>query len=455
MSFYGNVFYEFAQLFRNFVFKNNGFNKTTLVTNKPADAEAVAQERWDILTMDTGNRWIVLEGNQDGVTFSHAGPGTAELKPQIKPIDNYSLNGSGTSGTPYILNYDETFSVPTFTFQFDKAGHYVTKTSSNVYFKMPPAPDPEELYEAGAPDLMTDNATAAGFNKVTSASGATELKAGDTFATNTITFTDKGTVKAVNTNYYKLPVSETEKNLTALTDAVDSLQQDMEKIPNTYATKTAVNGLVGTVTALGTKVEAAVTDSELTDVLENYLSTKDAAKTYATQTSMESMSEEIKTLNKQLDDVETIAETIGSIDDFYIPDSKVTEKFKTVTSAIGDLETNTTNMYPADTPVKTVAEQIATVSNRVGALDNLYSGEDSTLKPGEQFESITAALGDLEASSHKIFGDQVYLQNVSQQLQAAWNKIQDYDHRFSTQDAAIAGLKLQIEQLEKQLNNLT
>jgi hypothetical protein len=63
MSFYGNVFYEFAQLFRNFVFKNNGFNKTTLVTNKPADAEAVAQERWDILTMDTGNRWIVLQGN--------------------------------------------------------------------------------------------------------------------------------------------------------------------------------------------------------------------------------------------------------------------------------------------------------------------------------------------------------------------------------------------------------
>jgi hypothetical protein len=102
---------------------------------------------------------------------------------------------------------------------------------------MPPAPDPAELYKTGAPDLMAENATAAGFNKVTSASGATELKAGDTFATNTITFTDKGTVKAVNTNYYKLPVSETEKNLTALTSAVNKLQDTVDDIPDKYATK--------------------------------------------------------------------------------------------------------------------------------------------------------------------------------------------------------------------------
>ena len=455
MSFYGNVFYEFAQLFRNFVFKNNGFNKTTLVTSKPADAAAVAQERWDILTMDTGNRWIVLQGNQDGVTFSHAGPGAAESKPQVKAIDNYNLVGNGTSGTPYVLNYDETFSMPTFSFQFDKAGHYVTKTASDVYFKMPPAPNPSELYEAGAPDLMTENATAAGFNKVAPASGATELKSGDTFATNTITFTDKGTVKAVKTNYYKLPVSETEKNLTALTDAVNLLQQDMKAIPNTYATNNAVNGLANTVTSLDTQIKAAVTDSELTTILADYLSTEDAEEEYATKASMESVAKELETINEQIDDLETITETIGSINDFYVPDSEVKEKFKTVTSAIGDLETNTINMYPKDTPVKTVAEQIATVSDKVGSLDDLYSGENSTLKQGEQFESIVQALGDLEASSHKIFGDQVYLQDVSQQLQAAWNKIQNYDYRFSTQDAAIAGLKLQIEQLEKQLNNLT
>jgi hypothetical protein len=102
---------------------------------------------------------------------------------------------------------------------------------------MPPAPDPDELYKAGAPDLMTENATAAGFNKVTAASGATELKAGDTFATNTITFTDKGTVKSVNTKYYKLPISETEKDLSTLTNAVNRLQNTVDDIPDIYATK--------------------------------------------------------------------------------------------------------------------------------------------------------------------------------------------------------------------------
>jgi hypothetical protein len=63
MSFYGNVFYEFAQLFRHFMFKNSGYNNNTIVTTKPKDTEAIAQERWDILTMDTGNRWIILQGN--------------------------------------------------------------------------------------------------------------------------------------------------------------------------------------------------------------------------------------------------------------------------------------------------------------------------------------------------------------------------------------------------------
>lgn len=402
MSFYGNVFYEFAQLFRNFVFKNNGFNKTTLVTSKPADAEAVAQERWDILTMDTGNRWIVLQGNQDGVTFSHAGPGTAEFNPQIKTIDNYSLEGGGTSGTPYVLNYDETFSMPTFTFQFDKAGHYVTKTSSDVYFKMPTAPDPEELYEAGAPALMTENATAAGFNKVTSASGATELKAGDTFATNTITFTDKGTVKAVNTNYYKLPVSETEKNLTALTSAVNKLQDTVDDIPDKYATKQSINNMISSqelTTALDSYV-LKTTHTELANEVNDL--TQNLKNNYYTKNEITTLHDDVDAVIKDIQENYAKTEDVGVIDDLYNKKTEVLDedKFATITAAIGNLEASSKAVSDTE-EVLSVAEQISQVSEELKIIGNTtWAIQDIVMqihKPAiEKISDLEARIQSLE-----------------------------------------------------------
>lgn len=409
MSFYGNVFYEFAQLFRNFVFKNNGFNKTTLVTSKPADAEAVAQERWDILTMDTGNRWIVLQGNQDGVTFSHAGPGAAEFKPQIKTIDDYDLKGSGTSGTPYVLNYDETFSMPTFTFQFDKAGHYVTKTTSNVHFKMPPAPDPEELYKAGAPDLMTENATAAGFNKVTSASGAIELKAGDTFATNTITFTDKGTVKAVNTNYYKLPVSETEKNLTALTSAVNKLQDTVDDIPDKYATKQSINDLED-------DLDNMISSQELTTALDSYVLktthtelaneindlSQNLKNNYYTKNEITTLHEDVDAVIKDIQENYAKTEDVGVIDDLYNKKTEVLDedKFATITAAIGNLEASSKAVSDTE-EVLSVAEQISQVSEELKIIGNTtWALQDIVMqihKPAiEKISDLEARIQSLE-----------------------------------------------------------
>lgn len=409
MSFYGNVFYEFAQLFRHFMFKNSGYNNNTILTAKPKDTEAIAQERWDILTMDTGNRWIVLQGSEDGVTFSHAGPGAAEFKPQVKTIDNYSLDGSGTSGAPYVLNYDETFSMPTFTFQFDKAGHYVTRTVSNVHFKMPPAPDPEKLYEAGAPDLMAENTTAVGFNKVTSASGATELKAGDVFSTNTITLTDKGTVKNINTKYYKLPISETEKDLTTLTNAVNKLQDTVDDIPDKYATKQNINDLEGT-------LDDMISSQELTTALDSYVLetthtelanevndlTQNLQNNYYTKNEITALHDDVDAAIKDIQETYAKTEDVGVIDDLYNKKTEVLDedKFATITAAIGNLEASSKAVSSTE-EVLSVAEQISQVSQELDIIGNTtWALQDIVMqihKPAiEKISNLEARIQSLE-----------------------------------------------------------
>jgi hypothetical protein len=190
MSFYGNVFYEFAELFRHFKFSNSGYDKTNLLTTKPADAEAKATERWDILNMDSGNRWIVLQGDNDGVDFYHAKSGTSDSEYATDLIQNFNANGANATGAT-TLSCGSTFTMPQL--HFDSAGHFTSDAATTRKYQLPTA---ASIYNDGAP-AYNGQKEATGLVVDSTATGATSLKEGDTIVTNTISLTDKGTVSAV------------------------------------------------------------------------------------------------------------------------------------------------------------------------------------------------------------------------------------------------------------------
>ena len=78
MSFYGQVVYEFTKLFNKFKFKNSGISNE----NFPEEKEPVsefnyeANERWDELTFETGNRWVqmVPDMSAKSIKVFHAKP---------------------------------------------------------------------------------------------------------------------------------------------------------------------------------------------------------------------------------------------------------------------------------------------------------------------------------------------------------------------------------------------
>jgi hypothetical protein len=62
MSFYGNVFYEFKNLFQKFKFINSGLNNNAVdlnVLNSTVNG-TTATENWDTLHIESGNQWIGL-----------------------------------------------------------------------------------------------------------------------------------------------------------------------------------------------------------------------------------------------------------------------------------------------------------------------------------------------------------------------------------------------------------
>ena len=113
-SFYGNVFYEFGQLFHRFCFKNKGKNSEDVPKDNIADQfEKTAQERWDILEFSTGNKWIGLKENKDGVEIFHNKPGqektnTSGFSPVNQSDEAFTPLTSGGKFSTYDLKFDTT-----------------------------------------------------------------------------------------------------------------------------------------------------------------------------------------------------------------------------------------------------------------------------------------------------------------------------------------------------------
>lgn len=160
MSFYGNVFYELTNAFATIAIKNSGKSLKSFI-NPGQDIELPAAGLEGKVSIDTGNKWINLQGSPEELMFK-----------------------------VYHSKKDEN----------DK--------SNNVESVKIPAAAPNN---------------------------AVELKPGDYLQINKFFYDDAGHVTTSGTSdYYRLPISDTDKDMTDLQERMDALEKDQSDVTNAF-----------------------------------------------------------------------------------------------------------------------------------------------------------------------------------------------------------------------------
>ena len=132
MSFYGQVIYEFTKLFNIVSFQNKGINVTDQFgsTSNTALHRFKADERWDTMSIETGNRWIRFAPNEDAqhCVIYHAEPGPLNsITKGFTQIDDKAGLEKTILPPGAVLQVDEN--------SYDAAGHLIG--SEKVNYKLP------------------------------------------------------------------------------------------------------------------------------------------------------------------------------------------------------------------------------------------------------------------------------------------------------------------------------
>lgn len=233
MSFYGNVFYEFKNLFQKFKFINTGLNneRVGLDTINSTANGTTATENWDTLHIESGNRWIGLQsmnedGSHKGVTIFHRAPGVeGEVHSSFRPVES--------EGT--VLNADQSFD--TMSIKVDNSGH--VSTVDYVTYKLPSA---KGIVESGLDTQFSGGTHKSCFSANGEEDGVEDviLEPGQIIKALSLDVTEKGIISGFTSRNYKLPMSDTEKDYTEVTGRLDEVEKTVsdlvENVPKTYAT---------------------------------------------------------------------------------------------------------------------------------------------------------------------------------------------------------------------------
>lgn len=230
MSFYGNVFYEFKNLFQKFKFINTGLDNSTVDINTLNSTVngTTATENWDTLHIESGNRWIGLQsmsesGTHKGVNIFHRAPGG-----DITATPTFSL----TNTTGIQLAADQAFE--TISLDIDSAGH-VAEVNKITY----QLPDSDAIVDNGLTSYYDDGGVSVDCAKVDS-DDVVELVPGQEIDFATLQLNKKGLVSGFSHKTYKLPMSDAEKDYSELQERVGIAEETLENlvttIPETYAT---------------------------------------------------------------------------------------------------------------------------------------------------------------------------------------------------------------------------
>ena len=230
MSFYGNVFYEFKNLFQKFKFINTGLDNSAVDINTLNSTVngTTATENWDTLHIESGNRWIGLQsmpesGTHKGVNIFHRAPGG-----DITATPTFAL--TNTTGTQ--LAADQGFE--TISLDIDSAGH-VAGVNKITY----QLPDSDAIVDNGLTSYYDDGGVSVDCAKV-DGDDVVELVPGQEIDFATLQLNKKGLVSGFSHKTYKLPMSDAEKDYSELQERVGLAEETLgtlvTTLPETYAT---------------------------------------------------------------------------------------------------------------------------------------------------------------------------------------------------------------------------
>ena len=207
MSFYGSVYYQLVDAFNRIVFNNKGSKKTTFPVN-PISQETTesAQGRASKIKIGTGNRWLSLTQDAEGdYSFWHTAPNN-DAKNLISAAELVDENG-------------DSIDVPTLkskikgsVIKYDEAGH-VVGAAKNTVFDLHPRPS------------NMSNSTLTPFNTTEEVPGATELSPGEYIRITAFDYDDLGHLTTTSERIFKLPMSDTEKDISDVQEAIVDLQE--------------------------------------------------------------------------------------------------------------------------------------------------------------------------------------------------------------------------------------
>lgn len=240
MSFYGNVFYEFKNLFQKFKFINTGLNdeRVGLDTINSTVNGTTATQNWDTLHIESGNRWIGLQSMDEnslhkGVTIFHRAPGIeGETHNSFTPVEK--------EGT--VLNAEQSFD--TMSIKVDNSGH--VSAVDYATYKLPSA---KGIVESGLDTQFSGGTHRSCFSADGEEEGVEDviLEPGQTIKALSLNVTEKGIISGFTSRNYKLPMSDTEKDYAEVTGRLDDVEKTasdlVENVPKTYATIETVGSI--------------------------------------------------------------------------------------------------------------------------------------------------------------------------------------------------------------------
>lgn len=368
-SFYGNVFYEFGKLFNRFFFRNKGKDKEEIPTPED-DFSISALERWDTLSFNSGNKWIVLNQNSEGVDISHGAPGEIQTEtggfiPEEEGTEGTALSSGGAFST-YDLNFDKaghlkdckknTYLLPSATIHLDDKNQDINLNDDNKFhfqgdnwINLNPEDQGKKLSfqhttPFGEENLNGLKSLGIGYlGSITSEEFEPErvLEAGDYISTTEVVYDQAGHTIGLTEKVYQLPASQTETDISDIKERLDEAEENIKTIQTDYAPLT----LTGEIKDLYNEDTEKYEYKTLTSTIGNIEEIRNAVLKAETDTEFQEFILQLKQK------------------DFF----NITESFQYLISRILQLEANATN---ASLAIKALSNDIEDLKERVENLTN-------------------------------------------------------------------------------------
>ena len=341
MSFYGTAFYEFSKVFYKFLFKNRGETEeelNTIYERQQDIPEMEASDKWDILSFESGNRWINLTEAKNGIIISHGAPANEAL-----PVEEEK-----------ILSYGENFPAVN-SLTIDKTGHVAQIKTVNY-----------TLPEFATTQVEVDN----------SITPNVELEAGDIL---------KFTIPNTGEIAYKLPISQSEINVQDLQGRMAVVEADLTTLHDEtleVLQSTTLNDYLSTNYVSNNDIDAKIAERTYTktdvDSLLLEVNNKFDDKFITQDGINEELNTNHETLKKAIGDLTNIADTYGTLVD-----------------SIGDLSTVGEELNP--TGKENIVSMLVNLSEQISENTSLILTTQLAIDAlNTKIEALTARVEALE-----------------------------------------------------------